>query len=134
MAGGDFLGGTLGKTVIKDSAGVTTSVEVEIRKKCYQSKTESEIAGLTNYITTMLEQYINPSPTAPTLTENIQSWSRERVPPVGQLYYSEVIPESFSVENVINPFAADSNKPPNKYYPDVSRCSCGRPPFLTFQF
>ena len=110
----DFLGGTLGNTVVRDAIGAVTPIQVEIRKKCYESKSDEDIARLTTYISTLLEGYINPPGT---LTENIQSWSRDRIPAVGQLFDSVVVPESFTVIDVINPFAAKDSK----YYPDVSR-------------
>ena len=78
IGSGGFLGGTLGKTVVEDATGVVTTVEVEIRKKSSDIKTDEDIAELTNYITAMLEGYINGG----TLTEEIQAWARERVPQV----------------------------------------------------
>jgi len=107
----DFLGGTLGNTVVRDATGAVTPIQVEIRKKCYESKSDEDIARLTTYITTLLEGYINPPGT---LTENIQSWSRDRIPAVGQLFDSVAVPESFTVIEVINPFSSKDSK----YYPD----------------
>lgn len=107
---GSFLGSTSGKTVVNDATNVITPITVEIRKKCYETKTPDEIAALTDYITTVLTRSINPG----ILTENIQGWARDRIPSVGQLFDSVVIPESFLITDVINPFAPKNAK----YYPD----------------
>ena len=126
MAGNDFLGGTTGMTVLNDATGVVTPIQVEIRKKCYESKTEADIIALTDYVTNMLQGYI-----AGSLTPNIQSWSRERIPAVGQLFASVADFSSFAVTNVINPFAPKDAK----YYPDVSRLFCDRTfVLLLYQF
>ena len=115
--GGSFLGDTLGKTIVEDAWGVVTPVTFEIRKKCYESKTDADIIMLTDYITKMLQGFINPG----SLTAEIQSWSRERVPQVGQLFNSVAVPSSFVVTDIINPFAREDNK----YYPDwVDKGGC----------
>lgn len=107
---GGFLGGTLGQTVVQDATGLVTPIGVEIRKKCYESKTDEDIIMLTNMITNLLKGIINTG----ILTVNIQGWARDRIPAVGQLFDSVVIPESFAVGEVLNPFAPQGAK----YYPD----------------
>jgi len=126
LAGNGFLGGTSGMTVLNDATGVVTPIQVEIRKKCYESKTEEDLIALTDYVTNMLQGYI-----AGSLTQNIQSWSRERIPAVGQLFDSVVDFSSFAVTNVINPFAPKDAK----YYPDwVQTKTCVKdglePPYM----
>jgi len=118
LAGMDFLGGTQGKTVIEDATGVITPVTVEIRKKCFESKTDADIAKLTAYIVAILEDYMGSGQ----LSAEIQSWAKERVPQVPQLFDSEVLSNSFIVTDVVNPF---SPKPNAKFYPDwVNHGSC----------
>lgn len=110
--GSDFLGGTLGKTVVEDASGAVTAVQVEIRKKCYHSKTDEDVVALTQYMTDLVKEYIDSG----SLTVEIQSWARQRIPQVGQLFDSVVVPSSFAITNVINPLKGKVHK----YYPDVS--------------
>lgn len=111
LAGMDFLGGTQGKTAIEDATGVITPVTVEIRKKCFESKTDEDIAKLTAYIVAMLEEYMGSGE----LSAEIQNWAKERVPQVPQLFDSKILSDSFIVTDVVNPFEA---RPDAKFYPD----------------
>lgn len=76
LAGQDFLGGTEdGFTIAEDATGVITPVEVEIRKKCYHSKTQEDIDMLSEQISTMMQNYISTG----WLAVEMREWARERV-------------------------------------------------------
>lgn len=117
LAGKNFLGGTSGLTVVEDASGTVTPIQVEVRKKCYDSKTTEDMAELTDYVTNKLQVYLNGGQ----YTKEIQSWADQRVPQVGQLLYSEVLANSFVVTDV--EFQASFVKPDSPWYPDVSNRS-----------
>jgi len=111
LRGSDFLGGTDGSTVVEDATDAVTSVTFEIRKRCYDSKDEEAVEGLTSSIVSLLSGYINSG----RLTQNIQRWANQRIPSVGQLLSAAVLSDSFLVVKVVSPFDSDNDAP---FYPD----------------
>jgi len=109
LAGESFLGGTDGKTVVKDATGVITSVHVEVRKKCQSSKDVEAFNNLIGMIRGIFVDYFNGS-----FTDELQTWSRLRIPQIPQLFDAEVLADTFVVTGSMNPYAAKANA---KFYP-----------------
>jgi hypothetical protein len=111
LVGQDFLGGTDGRNSAGDATGVVTTINVEVSKKCYESKTEEQFANLITFINSIFVNYFNGD-----FTDELQSWANERVPQVTQLFDAAVLASTYDVTGEHNPYQASTLG--NVFYPN----------------
>lgn len=113
LSGSSFLGGTDGRTKVEDPTGCVSPITVEVRKKCYDSKTEAEFDNLVAFITSIFTDYFASGD----FTTEVRQWAYQRVPMISQLFYAQVLADTFEMIDIINPYAPKEGA---LYYPDWS--------------